>query len=119
MKLRIAFASDGEGLESRVAHHFGRCRYFVFVSVEDEKIKEAETRKNPFFENHEPGAVPEFIADMKANVIIAGSMGPSAIDWFRKFGIKTITAKPEKIKNVLNDYLRGSLSGAESCSEHV
>lgn len=114
---RIALASDGEELESNLSFHFGRCKYYVFVVIEDGKIKEVIAKANPFSHNHEPGLVPEFIAKQGAEVIIAGGMGPRAMDWFNKLGIEPITTHPRKINDVLNDYLGNKLQGAESCED--
>jgi len=114
--MRIAFASEEDkGLESMLAHHFGRCPYYVFVDVEDEKVKKVEVKKNPFFEKHDAGVVPNFIAEQKADIIIAGGMGPKAIEWFKELGVKPITTEPKKITQILKDYLEGKLTGAEPC----
>jgi len=114
--VRVAFASEeNKGLESTLAHHFGRCPYYVFVDVENGKVKEVEVKKNPFFDKHEPGVVPKFIAEQKADVIIAGGMGPRAIEWFEELGIKPITINTGKINQILKDYLEGKLTGAEPC----
>ncbi len=115
---RISFASDEDkGLESTLAHHFGRCRYYIFVDVENGEIKNIETKENPYFESHEPGVVPRFIAEQKADVIVAGGMGPRAIEWFEKLNVKPITTTPKRIKDILESYLKGHLSGAESCDD--
>ncbi len=117
--MKIAFASEEDkDIESVLAHHFGRCPYYIFVEVEDGKIKSVETKENPYFNAHAPGVVPEFIAKQGANVIIAGGMGPRAIDWFNRLGVQPVTGAAGKIKDVLNDYLAGKLSGVEPCDEH-
>ena len=117
--MKIAFSSEeNKGIDGMLAHHFGRCPYYVFVDVEDNKIKSIETKENPFFNDHEPGVVPQFIADKKADVIVSGGMGPRAIEWFKDLKVKAITAQPKKIKEILDDYFEGKLKGAEPCNEH-
>jgi len=116
--MRIAFASEeNKGLESAMGYHFGRCPYYVFVDVEDKEIKKVETKTNPFLNRHEPGVVPQFIAREKADVIIAGGMGPRAVEWFNSLKIEPITAASGKIKDVLKDYLNGELKGANVCCD--
>ena len=115
--MKIAFAAEGEGLESNLAHHFGRCPYYIFVELDKNHIKNTTTKKNPFFNKHEEGAVPKFIASEKAKIMITGGIGPKAIKWFNELGITAITAKPREISNVLKDYLARKLSGAESCRD--
>ena len=117
--MKIAFASEeNRGVESILAYHFGRCPYYIFIDVEDGKVNNVETKRNPFFDKHESGVVPQFVAKEKANVIISGGMGPRAIDWFEKLGVKPITTISRKIENVLEDYLKGELQGAEPCNDH-
>ena len=114
--MRIAFAVDeNKGLESKLSQHFGRCPYYIFVDVEGNKVKKVETKRNPFYEGHAPGLVPQFIAEQGANVIIAGGMGWRAIEWFRKLGIKPITTEVKRIGEILNEYLLGKLTSAEPC----
>jgi len=119
VKTKIAFASEENiGLDGRLSHHFGRCPYYVFVEIEDGEIKNVEVKENPYFTSHVPGAVPQFIADEGAKVIIAGGMGPRAIDWFRRLGIQPITGVSGIIRDILNDYLVGEIQlGAKPCGE--
>jgi len=117
--MKIAFASeDGRGLESMVAHHFGRCPYYVFVEVEGKEVKRVETKENPFFERHEPGIVPEFVAKEGAGAIVAGGMGPRALEWFEKLGVNPVTGAGGTVESALKQFLEGKLSGAEPCDEH-
>ncbi|MBT3582436.1 NifB/NifX family molybdenum-iron cluster-binding protein [Candidatus Woesearchaeota archaeon] len=113
--MKIAFAAEGEGISASLAYHFGRCPYYVFVELESNNIKSTTTKKNPFFNKHEEGSVPKFIAGEKAKIMITGGIGPKAIEWFDKLGIIVITAKPKELTAVLKDYLDGKLSGAKSC----
>ena len=117
--MKIAFAvEENKGIESMLAYHFGRCPYYVFVDVEGTKVKNTEGKENPFFNRHEPGVVPKFIADEKAEIIVAGGMGPRAIDWFKNLGVKAITTRPRKIKDILQDYFDGNLQGATPYDRH-
>ncbi len=114
--MRIAFASEDKlGLEGEVSMHFGRCPYFTFLEVEDGIVKDCQIIANPYFGNHLPGKVPEFIHFQKARVMIAGSMGPRAIEFFDGYGIEAVTGAFGKIKDVLAAYLSGELRGAGSC----
>lgn len=114
--MRIAFASEDKmGLTGEVSAHFGRCPYYTFLEVEDGKVKKWEVLDNPYYENHVPGKVPEFINSQRANVMIAGGMGPRAIEFFDGFGIEAVTGAFGKIEDVLNAYLRGELRGAGGC----
>jgi len=114
---RIAFASeDNGGLKSQMSMHFGRCPYYTLVDVEGEEIKAVEVIENPYFTNHTPGVVPHFIHTHKANVMLAGGMGPRAIDIFQSLGIEVATGVGGQVENVLNAYLGGRVSGTAPCA---
>ena len=85
---RIAVAAeDDRGLEGEVGAHFGRCPYYVLVEANGDTVAGSRIVSNPYFELHRPGVMPRFIRDLGANVIIAGGMGPRAIEMFHSFGI--------------------------------
>jgi len=116
---RIAFAcEDDTGLQSEVSAHFGRCPYYTVVEVEGNEIVRSEVLKNPYFDNHQPGAVPQFIQTQNVNVMIAGGMGPRAIDLFTQFGIEVATGVQGQVKNVAAAYLDGRISGVAPCEHH-
>ena len=117
--MRIAFASEENlGLRSQLSSHFGRCPFYVFVEIENDEIKKIDVKENPFFNRHVPGAVPQFISEEGANVMVAGGMGPRALDWFNQLNVQPITGANGIIRDVLKDYLAGNLRGVEPCDAH-
>ena len=113
---RIALAcEDNQGLDGQISQHFGRCPYYLILDVDGEEIKKSETVSNPYYHNHIPGVVPKFIHEQGANVMIAGGMGPRAIDMFTGLGIEVVTGAIGNAGNVLQAYLRGEVSGVEPC----
>ena len=116
--MRIAISADtNNGLESQVAHHFGRCPFFAIVDVEGKEVSCVEVINNPFYGNHQPGQVPGFIHQQKADVMLAGGMGRRAIDFFRQLGIEAATGVGGTARDALESYLGGELSGAAPCKE--
>jgi predicted Fe-Mo cluster-binding NifX family protein len=116
---RIALACDnGFGLESLVSSHFGRCPFYVLVDVADDCITGFQVVDNPYYPNHQPGVIPQFIHSQKANVMIAGGMGPRAIDFFTQFGIDVATGAQGKVKDIVEAYLRGEIQGVVACEHH-
>ena len=71
--MKIAIASDG----NLVAQHFGRCPEYTIVDTEGGTVLKKETIPNP---GHEPGFLPRFLGDLGCDVILAGGMGPRAIE---------------------------------------
>jgi predicted Fe-Mo cluster-binding NifX family protein len=116
---RIALAcDDGFGLEASLSPHFGRCPFYVLVDVTEDQIAGFQVVKNPYFPNHQQGVIPQFIHSQKANVMIAGGMGPRAIDFFTQFGIDVATGAQGKVKDVVEAYLRGEIQGVVACEHH-
>lgn len=116
--MRIAISADtNNGLESQVAHHFGRCPFFAIVDVEGNEVSCVEVINNPFYGNHQPGQVPGFIHQQNANVMLAGGMGRRAIDFFHQLGIEAATGVSGSVRDALESYLGGELSGAAPCKE--
>jgi len=115
--MRIAISSnDNLGLESTVSHHFGRCPYFVLVDVENEDFKKVQTIENPFFQQHTPGQVPQFVHEQKADVMVCGGMGRRAIAFFEEFGIETATGAAGSVGQTVQRYIKGELPQAQPCS---
>ena len=118
--MRIAVAvDDARDLDSRMAFHFGRCPYYVFVDIEGDEIKKVETLPNPYFENHAPGKVPAFIHEHNVDVMITGGMGRRAIALFQEYGIQAYTGAEGTARAALEQFHGGALIDAQPCAhEH-
>lgn len=115
---RIALACDDHfGIESSLSSHFGKCPYYILVDVLKDHILGFQLIKNPYFQNHQPGVIPHFINSHKADVMIAGGIGPRAIDLFRECDIEVVSGVQGKVGDVLEAYLRGEVRGVVAC-EH-
>ena len=118
--MRIAISADtNNGLESVVAHHFGRCPYFILVDVEDGEVQAVQSVNNPFVNGHQPGQVPAFIQEQKAQVMLSGGMGGRAIQFFNVSGIKAATGASGTVRQSLERYFGGALVDASPCDESV
>ncbi len=115
---KIALAADDKlGLDGEMSMHFGRCPAYVVVEVDDDgKVVASRVEENPHFQQHVPGQVPKFIHSLGADIIIAGGMGPKAINMFNDFGIEVVTGVGGRVGNVLEAFLRGEISGATGCA---
>jgi len=118
--MKIAVSTEtNNGLESIIAHHFGRCPFFALVDVEGTNVKAVEVVENPYYGAHQPGQVPDFIHQQKADVMLSGGMGGRAIQFFEQFGIQTATGATGTVQSALEGYLDGELTGAAPCKESV
>ena len=116
--MRIAVSADSKnGIDSVVGPHFGRCPYFILVDVEGTEVTQVTEVDNPFFAQHQPGQVPQFIQSQSANVMLTGGMGGRAIMFFQQFGIEPVTGASGTVRRSLEAYLGGQLTGAAPCLE--
>jgi predicted Fe-Mo cluster-binding NifX family protein len=116
---RIAFSSDNEkGMDAIISSHFGRCPYFTLVDVNDDqrKVTNVSVVENPHFTNHVMGAVPDFIKQQKADIMVSGGMGRRAVALFEKAGIEIVTGFTQTVRQALEKYFNGRLKGFAPCS---
>ena len=110
-------AEDSRGLDGEVSAHFGRCPFYVLVKANgDDEAEFQVVVANPHFDSHQPGMMPRFIRGLGADVIIAGGMGPRAIDMFHSFGIDVATGASGTVEEALRAYLRGEYRGVVACA---
>lgn len=109
--MKVAVACDS----GSVSQHFGRCPEYRIFDVQDRKIVSQTTLKSP---GHEPGVLPRLLASHGVNCVIAGGMGPSAVDLFRQNNIEVVTGASGKVEDVIQSYIDGTLQLNESSCEH-
>lgn len=116
MKTIVLTASEDRGLDSAMSLHFGHCSHFVLVQVDrDNRVAGMEVRPNPYAERHEPGQIPQYVAALGADVVVAGGMGEKAIEWFRRSGVDVATGARGSVAETLDAYLAGAVAGATGC----
>ena len=116
-KLIVVAADDACGLDGTVSAHFGRCPFFLLAEANGTMATVSKVVPNPYRGADQPGAVPRFIHDMGADAIIAGGMGPRAIEMFHGLGIDVATGATGSVTTVLGAYLRGEHRGVMCCSQ--
>ncbi|MBN1954702.1 MAG: NifB/NifX family molybdenum-iron cluster-binding protein [Anaerolineae bacterium] len=118
--MRIAISADTEqGLDSVVSPHFGRCPYFILVDLDGRDVRAVSSISNPYYAQHQPGQVPNFIHSQGVNVMLTGGMGGRAISSFQQYGIQPVTGAYGTVRHSLEQYLGGALQGAAPCRESV
>lgn len=107
--VKIAIASEG----SRVSEHFGHCRIYNLYSVENGVIFKREELESP---GHQPGVLPPFLASHGVTHVIAGGMGPRAVDLFQQHGIQVILGVGGSVDRVAQEFIAGRIvPGVSSC----
>ena len=112
MKIAIPLAAG------RLATHFGHCEEFAILEVDEQskQILNKSTDKPPA---HEPGALPRWLREQGADVIIAGGMGQRAQQLFAQNGITVVIGAPaEAPDQLVSAYLNGTLQTGDNICDH-
>jgi ATP-binding protein involved in chromosome partitioning len=101
-----------------VSPHFGHCEYFALFDIDEpsKKILGKELVPSP---GHEPGLLPEWLAEQGVSLVIAIGMGSRAQSLFQQNRIEviigTLESDPEK---VMLSYLDGKLATGDNICDH-
>lgn len=108
----IVVPVSGGKLSSRFVH----CEQFAFIKTRDRKIVATVMRTPP--PAHEPGALPRWLYDQGADVVIIGGMGEKAQGLLCEKGIEVVMDAPtDAPESLARQYLEGALvSGANPCA---
>jgi predicted Fe-Mo cluster-binding NifX family protein len=115
--MNIAVSSAGQGLESQVDKRFGRCHYFVLVEMEGKAIKGSKSVEN-VSANQMGGAgmtAAQAVADLRADAIITGNMGPRAFSVFQQLGIDVYEGSGT-VREAVESLAAGKLRKIESAT---
>ena len=104
--------------EGTLSMHFGHCEEFALVDV-DEQAKRVTNIARLRPPAHEPGVLPRWLAEQKANVIIAGGIGQRARQLFAQNGINVVVgASVHTPEQLTHDYLLGTLETGDNICDH-
>lgn len=101
-----------------VSTHFGHCEQFALIDADEaqKKILRKEFVPSP---GHQPGLLPEWLAEQGVSVVIASGMGSRAQGLFQQNQIEVVIgaleSDPEKA--VLR-YLDGNLDSGNNICDH-
>jgi len=112
--MRYAVPVSNGGLSS----HFGHCDQFALIDVDEERkeILRKELVPSP---GHQPGLLPEWLAEQGVSVVIAGGMGSRAQSLFNQNRIGVIiNALESDPENAVLSYLPATLATGEDICDH-
>jgi len=99
--------------------HFGHCEKFVIMDTDDVTktiLNTIEVVPPP----HEPGVLPKWLHELGVDVILAGSMGMRAQQFFQQYGIKVVVGVVDgQPKALVLDWLKGTLMVDSNAGSHV
>jgi predicted Fe-Mo cluster-binding NifX family protein len=109
--MKVAIAKEGD----MVSEHFGHCTEYALFVIEKSEITSREILESP---GHEPGKLPPFLASHKVTHVLAGGMGPRAVDLFCENNIEVFLGVRGKIETVIKDFMAGKIAQGESSCTH-
>ena len=102
--------------EGKLTAHFGHCKEFALVEVENNQITKKEILEPP---PHEPGVLPRWLHQLGADVIIAGGMGQRAIVLFAENDIEVIVGAPVlEPEALVQGYIDKTLTTGTNVCDH-
>lgn len=116
MTVIVVASEDNRGLQGVVSAHFGRCPYYTLIRMENGTVGKVWVEKNPHYGAHQPGQMPRFIRSLGADVILAGGMGPRAVQMFQGYGIDVATGFSGPVDKAVDAYIEGTLRGVTPCN---
>lgn len=105
--------------QGRFSQHFGGAEAFGFYSIDtvNRTFAERELESPP---EHGRGVFPMWLRRKGATVVLAGGMGPRAIDMLGRHGIEVVLGvRGDDPDTVVRSYLAGTLEASgEACHDH-
>ena len=96
--------------------HFGHCRQFVLIEVEDGKVSREEVIDAP---PHQPGLLPPFLAEKGVTDVITGGIGQRAIQIFNQYNVNVFCGAPKKYaKELVEGHLNGTIQFSDNYCDH-
>lgn len=119
-KLAVPSESPG-GLEAFRSGHFGRCELFTIVVLEDQKIKEVYTVKNPPHVTNGCMTPVNLLAKENIDAIIVGGIGARPLSGFMNVGIDVYLGEGDKVLDAVSAYVNRNLQQVtfdDTCRGH-
>lgn len=110
MKFAIPLAAG------QLTAHFGHCKSFAFVEVQNHQIiSQVELEPPP----HEPGVLPRWLHEQGVTHVIAGGLGQKAQQLLVAQGINiTVGAPVADPQNLVRQFLNGTLASGNNLCDH-
>jgi predicted Fe-Mo cluster-binding NifX family protein len=108
--MKIGIALDGEN----VSAHFGHAPTFAIYTLSEAGL----SREDVASPGHEPGKIPAFLKSHGVFHVIAGGMGPRAVDLFCEAGIEVTLGVSGSADDAVRKFLDGTLEGGDSMCHH-
>ncbi|MBC7098859.1 NifB/NifX family molybdenum-iron cluster-binding protein [Candidatus Bipolaricaulota bacterium] len=115
--MRVCVPSAGPGgLDDRVGEHFGRAPTYTIYDTETGEVEILENVSEHMGGTGLPG---ELLAQAGVDLVICSGLGRRAIDLLTRNGIEVHTGATGTVREAIEAWQSGRLSGAEACDRHM
>ena len=108
--MKVAVSSTGKTLQSSVSPAFGRCPFFIFVEIENKKIKSFKAVDNVSAMQAGGAGISaaQRVAEENVEAVITGNIGPRASSVLSQLGIKILSASGS-VEDAVKLFIEGKL----------
>ena len=109
--MKVAVTSAGRNLDAQVDPRFGRCKYFMFIQLDEMSFEAVE---NPSVGLGGGAGVQsaQMVAGNGAEVVITGNCGPNAFATLKAAGISVVVGASGTVREAAEKFKNGELSPA-------
>jgi predicted Fe-Mo cluster-binding NifX family protein len=117
MKRILVPVVDQQGLNARLAEHFGRASGFAVVDLDEKgEVSNVKTVSNTSEHVGGMGYAHDNVLELQPNVLILYGMGPRGLNTFRSAGVTVLKANADTVGEVIAAYKKGELEElSEGC----
>lgn len=111
--MKIAISATGDNLDVLLDPRFGRCQYFIIVDPESMEFDAVSNESV----NAMGGAgiqAAQNVANLNAEVVLTGTIGPNAFQTLSTVGIRVITGVTGTVKEAIEKYNNGEYKDSTS-----
>lgn len=115
----IVPTEDQQGLNARLAEHFGRAPYYTIVELENSEVSNVKTVPNVGEHAGGMGFSHDHILEHKPTALIVYGMGPRGLTSFQDAGVAVLKANADTVSEVISAYKNDALPELTEGCEHA
>lgn len=114
--MRVAVTSQGKEMSSEVDPRFGRAKWFIVIDTE---TGQAEAYDNAVNLSAAQGAgiqTAKNVADLQAEAVITGNVGPNAFKTLKAANVKVYLAEKQTVLEAIDSFKANKLSEVDQAN---
>ncbi|NLK25695.1 MAG: dinitrogenase iron-molybdenum cofactor biosynthesis protein [Euryarchaeota archaeon] len=118
--MKICIPTEGNnGLSEAVCAHFGQADTFTLYDTDTGDVRVIENRSE-----HKGGlgTPPQQLHKENVEIVLAGGLGPKAVDMLQGFGIDVYVGANGTVQDTIEEWRKGNLAKAtydNACRDHA